>query len=292
MWAPAALRAQMWGYFEPGQTPRFFANGAMYYQPSSHVSGGGDVTVSRYSVSAGSTIPINDRVSLGFGLSYELDDYNFSRLSGFAVPDPWNKIDRIGLHARVTYRLSSEWSLFGAPVVQYAGEEGADFGDSLLYGGTVGALYRPNKNFVVGFGAGVFYRLEETKAFPALIFSWKISDKLRLGNSFRTGPSGPAGLELAYAFDRQWEAAVGGGYRSYRFRLDKDGQTPNGIGQNNSGVLFARVSRRLGQHLRADLYGGAAFAGKLRLEDSHGHEIDQVSYNTAPMVGLGLTTLF
>lgn len=289
---PSQLSAQMWGYMEPGQNPRFFVNGASLYQPESHVHGGGDVTVSRYSLSAGSSVPVSDKVSLGFGLSYEFDDYNFSRLSSFAVPDPWNKINRIGFHTRVGYRLSPEWSLFAAPVVQYAGEEGADFGDSLLYGGTIGALYRPSKTFAIGFGAGVFYRLEETRFFPAFIFSWKITDQLRLGNSFRTGPAGPAGLELAYAFDRNWEAAVAGGFRSYRFRLDKDGSTPNGIGQTDSWTLFARVSRRLGQHFRADLYGGAALGGKLRLEDRHGHEIDQVSYNTAPLAGFAITMLY
>lgn len=135
MSAPSGLYAQMWGYFEPGENPRLFANGSTLYQPSTHVGGGGDVTVSRYSLTGGSVIPINDKVSLGIGLSYEFDDYSFSRLSNFAVPDPWNKIDRLGFHTSVMYRLSSEWRLFAAPVVQYAGEQGADFGNSLLYGG-------------------------------------------------------------------------------------------------------------------------------------------------------------
>ena len=90
---PADLRAQMWGYPDPSQNPRFFMNAASLYQPSSHVQGGGDVSVSRYSLLVGSSLPVNDKVSLGVGISYEFDDYNFSRLSSFAVPDPWNKID-------------------------------------------------------------------------------------------------------------------------------------------------------------------------------------------------------
>jgi hypothetical protein len=282
----------MWGDFEPGQNPSLFVNGATLYQPSSHVAGGGDVTVSRYSLTAGSTMPVNDKVSVGVGFSYEFDDYSFSRLSNFAVPDPWNEIDRVGLHTNVTYRLSSEWRLFAAPVVQYAGEQGADLGSSLLYGETVGALYRPSQTFMIGFGAGVFYRLEETSFFPAFIFSWKITDNLRLGNSFRTGPAGPAGLELAYTIDPNWETAIGGGYRTYRFRLDENGPVRDGIGETDSWPLIARVSRKLGPRLRLDLYGGAAFGGKLRLEDSRGHEIDQTSYNTAPLAGLALTTLF
>jgi hypothetical protein len=55
------LRADV-GIFRTGENPRLFANGAMLYQPSSHVSGGGDVTVSRYSLTAGSAIPVNEPV--------------------------------------------------------------------------------------------------------------------------------------------------------------------------------------------------------------------------------------
>ncbi len=288
----ARAHAQMYGYFEPGQNVRLSVNGSTLYQPPVHVGGGGTVSVSRYSLSGGSMVPINDRLSLGIGLSYEFDDYNFSRLSHFAVPDPWNNVDRIGLHTTVMYRLSPEWGLFAGPTVQYAGERGADFSDSLLYGGTVGALYKPSSAFMIGFGAGVFSRLEQTSFFPALIFSWKITDKLRLGNSFRTGPTGPAGLELAYTIDRNWEAALAGGYRSYRFRLDSNGPVPNGIGEMDSWPLFARLSRNLGRSLRLDVYGGAAFGGRLKLADSRGHEIDRTSYNTAPLVGLALTTRF
>lgn len=281
----------MWGP-EPGQNPKFFVNGSLLYQPESHVKGGGDVTVSRYSVMTGYSTPGQDKVSFGFSLSYELDDYNFHRLSGFAVPDPWNKIDRVGLSVRMSYRLSPVWSLFAVPIVQYAGEEGADFDRSLLYGGAVGAVYRPSNTFMIGFGAAVFYRLEETTFFPAFVFSWKINDKLRLGNSYRTGPTGPAGLELVYTLDDNWEAGVAGGYRTERFRLDEHGSVPNGIGQTDSWPFYARLSRKFGSHLRADLYGGEVFGGKLRLENSHGHKIDQTSYNSAPLAGLSLSVLY
>ncbi len=261
---------------------------AVFYQPKTHVSGGGDISVSRYAVWTGFSIPLTKDLVCGFSLGYEFDDYNFSRLSRFAVPDPWNKINRVGFAPRVGYRVSPEWTLFAAPIVQYAGEQGADFNDSLLYGGTVGAVYRPNKNFAIGFGPGVFYRLEETRFFPAFIFAWKITDRLRLGNSFRTGPAGPAGLELAYTLDRNWETAISGGYRSYRFRLDKHGPVPGGIGQTDSWPAVARISRTFGP-LSADLYGGVAFGGKLRLENRSGREIDQVSYNTAPLAGFALS---
>jgi len=284
--------ARMWTEPESGGNQRFFINAAALYQPESHVQGGGNVTVSRYYLSAGSSIPVNDRMRLGFGLSYEFDNYNFSRLSNFAVPNPWNRINKIGFSARAGYSLSPNWTLFAAPVVQYSGEQGAELGNALLYGTTFGLLYRPGRRFMIGFGPGIFYGLEETRFFPAVIVSWKITDNLRLGNSFRTGPAGPAGLELAYSIDHNWETSLAGGFRSYRFRLDKDGSIGNGIGQTDAWPVIARLSRKLGQHFRADLYGGAAFGGKLRLEDRRGRKIDSVSYSTAPLAGFALTTVY
>ncbi len=292
MFAPARLRAQMPGDLEPGRGPHFSIDGGTLYQPSAHVAGGGDVAVSRYSLAVHAVTPINEKLSLGFGLSYEFDDYHFSRLTDFAVADPWGNVDRVGLHTSVMYRLSPKWGFFASPVAEYAGEEVADFGSSLLYGAAVGAVYRPNSTFMIGLGAGVFDRLHETSFFPAFIFSWKITDNLRLGNSFKTGLAGPAGLELAYEIDSNWETALSGGYRTNRFRLASNGPAPNGIGEIDSWPLIARLSRKLGRNLCLDLYGGAAFAGKLRLDDSRGHEIDQISYDAAPLAGLALTTKF
>jgi Domain of unknown function (DUF6268) len=150
------------------------------------------------------------------------------------------------------------------------------------------AVYRANPNLSIGFGAGVFYRLKETRFFPSLIVSWKITDRLRLGNSYRLGVTGPAGLELSYKLDDNWEVAAGGGNRSSRFRLDENGSTPGGIGENSSWPVYARVGRKLGSVFRLDLYGGAAFRGSMKLQDLNGNDIHSIDYNTTPIVGFNL----
>ena len=289
---PGALFAQMIG---PLETPRgvgLTASAASSYQFKSDATGGGDFSVSRYSLMLGGSAPVNDRIGLGLGLSYDFEDYNISNLKGFPVSNPWNKIDRVGLGARLTYKLGDNWGLHVGSIVQYAGERGADFGDSLMYGGMISASYRVGRDFLIGFGAGVYYRLEETRVFPSLMISWKITDRLRLGNSYRLGPTGPAGLELTYVIDKNWQLGVGGGYRSSRFRLDSNGPIPSGIGENDSWPFYVRLSRRLWQTVSIDLFGGAAFGGKLRLEDRGGHEINSVSYNTTPLAGLTLRAFF
>jgi hypothetical protein len=157
-----------------------------------------------------------------------------------------------------------------------------------MYGSMIAASYRASRNFMIGLGAGVYYRLEETRVFPSLFISWKITDRLHLGNSYRLGPTGPAGLELTYILDKNWQLGVGGGYRSRRFRLDKNGPIPDGIGEDDSWPVYVRLSRKLWRTVNIDLFAGAAFGGKLRLEDSGGNEINSLSYNTTPLVGLNL----
>jgi len=289
---PTVLLAQIMVPMDIGEGRRFSASAASSYQFKSDVTGGGDMSVSRYSLMVGGSGPVSDKISLGFRAAYELEDYNFSNLKAFPTANPWNKIDRVGLSARLSYKLTENWGLHAGPIVQYAGERGADFDDSLMYGGIVAATYRASRDFTIGFGAGAFYRLEQTRVFPSLLISWNITDKLHLGNSYRLGPAGPAGLELTYTFDRNWQLGIGGGYRSSRFRLDSTGSTPSGIGENVSWPVYVRLSRRIWQSIGIDLFGGAAFGGKLRLEDSSGNEINSTSYNTTPLIGLSFRGIF
>ena len=289
---PANLFGQMASPLVIGESSRFSASASSSYQFKSNLDGGGDVSVSHYGIGFGGAAPLTGRVGVGVRMSYDRAEYSFSSPNGFPVRNPWGQINRLGLTMQAGYQLNDQWSIGGGPVLQHAGEDGAKFDDSLMYGGIVSAVYRANPALTIGFGAGVFYRLTETRVFPSLLVSWKITDRLRLGNSYRLGVTGPAGLELSYKLDENWEVATGGGRRSSRFRLDKEGSTPDGIGENSSWPIYARISRKLGSVLHLDLYGGAAFNGRMKLQDSSGNDISLVDYRTTPLLGVNLRAGF
>lgn len=274
------------------ETTGFSASLSSSYQFKSNLDGGGDVSVSWVGLALGRSVPLNTKTGLGLSLTYNREIYNFANPSGFSVSNPWNQVNRLGLGMRLRYKLYDNWSLAGGTVIQYAGEEGASFGDSLMYGGNVRAVYRVNPNLMIGFGAGVFNMIQETRVFPSLYLSWKINDRLRLGNSSHLGPAGPAGLELSYRIDKDWDMAIGAGRRYSRFRLDKNGATPGGIGENSSWPVFARIGWKFRPEFTLDFYGGMAFNGKLTLQDSGGNDINSVSYNTAPILGFNLLAAF
>ena len=244
----------------------------------------------RYGFNFDTSSPVANSLRAGISLGYEFEKFDFSGTTAFAGADPWSDIQRFSVGLPVSYRMTDSWSLFIAPQVEWYGESGvASWKDALGYGAIFALSYRVSPGLTLGAGAGVFSRMAETKGFPYIAIDWKITEELRLNNPFRTSPSGPAGLELSYRIYESWEIAAGGAYRSFRFRLDDSGVALNGIGEVDSTVGYARLTYRMGRDFKLDLYGGAAFNGKMRVAGSNGNELGSDDFKTAPMMALSLT---
>jgi hypothetical protein len=263
------------------------------YQFESDFDHGGSFSVQRYAFNFDTSTPVTSSLRTGISLGYEFEKYDFSGTTAFAGADPWSDIHRFSAGLPVSYRMTDSWSVFVSPQVEWYGESGVDnWDDAFGYGAVFAVSYRVSPAFTLGAGAGVFRRTEETKGFPYIAVDWKITEDLRLSNPFRTSPSGPAGLELSWRISDRWEIAAGGAYRSFRFRLDDGGVAPNGVGEQESTVGYARLTYRMGRDLKLDLYGGAAFNGKMRINDRDGNELGSDDFETAPMAALSLTLNF
>ena len=259
-------------------------------QFESDLGQGGSFSVQRYGFKFDTSTPVSNSLRAGISLGYEFEKFHFSGTTAFTGADPWSDIHRFSAGLPVSYRMTDSWSLFIAPQVEWYGESGvATERDALGYGAIFALSYRVSPGLTLGAGAGVFSRMAETKGFPYIAIDWKITEQLRLNNPFRTSPSGPAGLELSYRISDRWEIAAGGAYRSFRFRLDDSGVAPNGIGEVDSTVGYARLTYRMGRDFKLDLYGGAAFNGKMRIAGSNGNELGSDDFKTAPMMALSLT---
>jgi hypothetical protein len=257
------------------------------------ISGGGDFRVSRAFATADSTGAIGSKSVLGLGLTYDLEEYSFSGPSGLPAFAPWGTIHRIGFSASLIHPIARSWRLLVAPSIGVAGEEGADPGDALVCGGVVLASKTIGRDLTIGLGAGAFRQIGRWRALPLLSIRWRINDRWTLSNPLRVGPAGPAGLELAYSPDGSWEAAVGGAYRSYRFRLDEDGAVPGGIGEVRGIPVLARLSRSWrSSGWKADVYGGVALGGKVALEDAGGNGIRSASFDPMPLAALVVSRKF
>jgi len=278
----------------PGGAPAGSASVAAGYlhEFGTAISGGGDFRVSRAYVSADVAGTTGSKTMLGLSLTYDLEEYTFSGSGGLAAPAPWGTIHRIGFSPSIVHSISPDWRILFAPSIGYAGEEGADPNDALVYGAVLSATKTIGKDLSLGLGTGMFRQIERWRVFPFLSVRWQINDRWRLSNPLRVGPAGPAGLELSYILDGNWEAAAGGAYRSYRFRLDEDGTVPGGIGEVRGTPLFARLTRTWRHGWKADLYAGVVMGGKLALENGHGDTIGSASFDPAPLASLIVTRKF
>lgn len=276
----------------PVGTTAFSGGLTAFAQFEADLDGGGGVEVAGAFATATAYRQFTPTLGVGLGLRYDVEDWTFSGTGAALGPSPWGTVHRPGLAVPIVWQATPDTTVSATPTVQWAYERGASTGDALSAGALFAAARRFSPDLSLGLGVGVFDDLEETRAFPFLIVDWKIDERWRLGNPFRASPTGGAGLELAYRASDAWEFAAGGTWRSERFRLDRDGAVPGGIGESRGIPLFVRASWLASRDVRLDVLAGAAVAGKLTLMDRDGNDIASDDYDPAPFLGLTLRTRF
>ena len=253
---------------------------------------GGDVEMAGAIVTAQAYHQFAPTFGAGLSLNYTYEDWSFSSVRGLLGTAPWGELHRPQLGAPMVWTPQAGTTVLVNPTVSWSYEQGADTSDALVWGALFGVTRQFSPDLTLGLGVGVFDDLEETRAFPVLLVDWRIDERWRLANPYRAGPSGGAGLELAYKFNDEWEFGGGGTWRSVRFRLDDTGPVPGGIGESRSVPLFLRTTWLASRDVRLDFYAGAAVGGNLKLMDRAGNDLADEDVDTAPFVGVTLRTRF
>ena len=236
--------------------------------------------------------PIGDRQRAGLTISYDYTAYDFSSPGVLGQAKPWTDVQHLGVGPMLLLLGPAPWSFLVHPSVDFFLEEGADWGKSLIYGGVLGVSRNFGPDRRIGLGVSVFYRLEQVSVIPFPFVDWRLTDRLRLVNPLQAGPTGGAGLELAFEPGERFTLGGGAAYRSIRFRLRGDGPFPSGIGEQHAFLAFAHAGVRLGRIFTVDGYAGALLDGALLVEDSGGHRISERSFDPAPLVGATVTGRF
>jgi hypothetical protein len=283
----------------------YSASAGANYQFETDLDNADSFSLARFGAGVGVHYPLsNTQFSFDHSLVYERDDYNFDGLSiGGQNLTPWDDTNLVSYSLQVNYRANRDWAVFAGPILGFAAEDGADWGDAFTYGASAGVRYQASKDFAIGLGVIGIQEIENNASvLPLVLVNWKITDDLRLGNARpQPGLRGGAGIELAWAFAPKWEAAIGGAYDRRRFRLNDDAHAMavnssmamvgarDGVGENTSFPIYARLSYHPDSHWSITALGGALLAGELRLEDSDGDKLASEDYDTAPFVGLAVS---
>lgn len=253
---------------------------------------GGDFTLDALIVRAGAVRDLGGGNRAGVTLNYDYLDYSFSSPVAFGGVAPWGTVQRFGASFPLVFAWRDGWSVGLVPSVDWFRENGADWGESLTWGATASAVKTYANGNRIGFGLGVFDRLEETNVFPVLIVDWRLAERWRVTNPLAAGPTGPAGLELDYEISDNWTAGAGAAYRSARFRLSETGPVPNGVGEVKGVPVYVRLSYNVRRQYSVSLFAGVVAGGNLRVEDPSGNTLREDDADPAPLLGLHFSARF
>lgn len=258
---------------------------------NTNIDGGGKFNITRLGLNHDATFTATERLRVTFGSSYNYYNFDFSGSQGFAGLRPWRNVSISNNSMRVSYAVTRNWGVFAMPIISYGAESGAPFWDSFTIGGMAGVSYRTGPNFIIGVGGFVGSRLEQSViGYPIGFLDWWITERLRFSTlaSGARNDFGPK-AELSYNLGRGFKVASSIGYEFNRFRLEKDGNFSEGIGDFRALPLIGRVSYDVNKYLTLNTYGGFLFSGSLELEDKNGNRISKEDYDTAPFLGASIT---
>ena len=276
---------------EPGV--EFPLQGAFIHQFESNIDGGGSFKVNRFYVQPRVDWLVDRRLSVSAGIGYSFDGYDFSGFNGLVGLDPWDDVHTLRLSGMVRWMPDDKWTVFAAPTIRFAAENGASFSDGLHGGGFVGFSYKISDSLTLGPGFGALTQIEDdVSVFPVLLLDWQITDDLALRTGRGLGATQGPGLVLAWEFARHWEFVFGGRYESQRFRLNDTGPVPDGVGEESSFPLYGGFTWAPSRNVNLSIVGGVNFAGSLRLDASDGTTVAKQDYDPAGFFGAILTIRF
>jgi hypothetical protein len=238
-------------------------------------------------VVAGHRFRLSDDVYWVGNASYQGSYYDFSNGSGPAQL-VWNDIHQGTLTLGVGWKAGERWTLVALALGRTAGESGADFDDTLTGGLGFAADYTWNENLSTGVILGVMSQLEDSAAvWPIPTVDWRFAEGWRFQFGIVEMAYPGVGPLLSYRTD-SWMFAVGGCYQKRRYRLDDDrvGPINEGIGQEQSFPVFARVAYLPTAKTNLGFTIGTALGGEIRSEQNGGSRIFDKDYDPALILGL------
>lgn len=252
----------------------------------------GSVDVTRFQASADIDTKIAEGTWFGVQIGTELSWYGFDDATGFASNgEPWDETMEVQLNALVRHRVGDRWMLLAGGGADSSMQIGADFGDSITYGGIVGATYGCSETLSIGGAVMVLTRLEDdVSIIPIPIIRWQFAERWSLTTGTKYGRF--AGATLGYKATESISLALEAGYAVRAYRLDSDAPTPDGIGRDSRIPVRFRVTYSPDSQVELDAFAGMDAWQQFTLDDEDGDEVMQDEADAAFVFGIGATIKF
>jgi hypothetical protein len=252
------------------------------YQAQTDVDRGGDFSLSRFRTGLAVPLRFNDQFALATSLKYELASYDFGgRISA------WHNINTLSGVALLKYKIDEHWLVYGGPAFRFSAESGAGWDNAKQGGGLIAVNYIMNDK--LSFGGGLFGMSQIENSFqvlPILTANWMFADNWKLNLGFTDVATAGYGLGVSWDCCKDWQLTFGGQMNKARFRIDGNGATSDGVGQDQSVTLTVAATWSPNKTISGTAFVGIAAGGELRLENSTGRKLYSQNYDPAPILGL------
>lgn len=250
-----------------------------------------DVSVWRIASRLGISNRVSDRMTISFNFDNETSGYDFSGFDSVvagAEDDPFDEFHEQSISLSVIYQIDDRWVFFAAPGINAGYEGGADFGESITYGGIAAVGYQVTDSLRIGGGVAISSELEDdVQVLPVISIDWQIDDKWRLTNDDRLRfINEQIGLNLLYAHSDSVSALIGFGYRSREYRLSDDNTASvDGILSDDRFVLSGGLQWNFGRTGSLRVGGGVVLDQEFELDDSSGDEVSDIETDPTGFLG-------
>ena len=267
-----------------------FTPGAEYALAADLKATTGDVSIARAGAALGVDAPIGEMSSLAVSFGWQHSWYTWDKATSLGgVAAPWDDTDELDLGVRFSSRIDEKWSWFAGVGANSSGEKGADFSDTLTFGGGGGVRYRASDTLAFTAGLIVRSQLEDSASvIPIIGVDWKFAEHWALTTEYRTSIFPRPGIFLTYSPCDTLDLALGASYETHVFRLS-DRDTPiDGIARERRIPVELSASWKLSPHATLAASAGVVVWQRFRLDTSDGTLIGQNEADPTGIFGLSL----
>lgn len=209
--------------------------------------------------------PVGEKSRWSVGLEWESSFYRFDNATGFVAgfDKPWRDTFSLELVGGFSGKFDEHWGWFARGFGKSAGEEGAEFGDTLTGGGFGGASYTFNENLTVSLGVGARSRLDRpAQVLPIAGIEWKFAPQWALTSRQKPG------LFLEYAPSKTVDLALGVEYQSREYRLNDRDAAPGGVARDDRFIIEGEVGWDVWKNLTIYATVGVTGWAEYRLDNN------------------------
>lgn len=254
----------------------------------------GDVSIARVGAALGLEVPVGDQSNLAFNLAWQHSWYDWDSATSLGgVAKPWDDTDEIDFGFRFSSRIDDHWSWFAGLGANSSGEKGADFNDTLTYGGGAGVRYSFSDKLSLTGGLIVRSQLEDSaQVIPILGLDWKFAEKWTLTTEYKTSIFPAPGLFLKYSPCEAATIALGASYQTHVYRLSDRDAPLDGVGRERRVPVELSIAWKLSPHATITGRAGIVAWQRYRLDTSDGTLIGQNEADPSGIFGLSANFSF